>query len=468
MIFLKKLIAILLTGIMLISAAVVYAEDVSSGVFGTEYLENAKELEFEWNITKNSYWELYVYNHSTEMLKIEINKGTRNIHSLEVASKQTAAIYGDGNFDEAVYTVKAVSMGNENLCGKLSYQITNNSDNLQRKIPDNLTDMSGMSSAPKNNVVTVFRPVEIKPVLDNGKTAVNNNIIVLKPSPQTEAVDELVRYGIMKGDPDGNLRHGDYVTRAEAIVMLLRSDAIYSGLLKDYLYRPAFDDIANHWAAKEITFAHENSLVDGTSLTSFEPENNITIQEFAKMLVTLLGYREMAEQRGGYPNGYLTTANSLGIFNNMNKEISQNAQRRDIALMIYNSLDVPLMKQTGFGAKVEYSIMDGKNGTKLQTLRTMLDETASVVPRFNGPEYTGRLLQIGELKKTDSGYSFKNVLDDKDNATYIVDENTFVYLSNNTVELSEIKDSMYAQCWHYSDAADTINILKIELMKEQY
>ena len=38
------------------------------------------------------------------------------------------------------------------------------------------------------------------------------------------------------------------------------------------------------------------------------------------------------------------------------------------------ALDVPLMMQTGFGAQIEYNIMDGSNGTKLFTLRTLLDE----------------------------------------------------------------------------------------------
>lgn len=373
----RKILSLVLSGIMSIMSMGVYATDISSGVFGTEYLENAKALEFTWDITESSYWEIYVYNHGAEALTVEVNKGSRNIFMKEILSKQTATIYGEGKFDKGVYTIKAVSSGTENLCGKLSYQITDNVDNLQRKIPENLTDMSGLSGiagASKNEIATILRPIEIgnvKPVVE--KDIPNDNIFILKASPETEAINELFDYGIMKGDPDGNLRLGDAVTRAEAVTMLIRASAKYNDILKDYLYRPVFDDIENHWAEKEISFAYENGLIDGTSTTTFEPERNVTVQEFAKMLVTILGYKERAERRGGFPHGYMVTANSLGLTENLNRATTQNAIRSDVALMISNSLDVPLMKQSVFGDDVKYTVMDGKNGVALETFRTILD-----------------------------------------------------------------------------------------------
>ena len=371
----KKLLSLLLVGIMMLSSISVFAEDISSGVFGTEYLEGAKELEFTWDITESSYWELYIYNHSEESLKIELNKGTRNIYKKEVSSKQTAEIYAEEKFDKGTYSIKVVSLGAENLCGKLSYQITNNKDNLQRKIPESLKDMSGMAGASSNTPIVVFRPTEsgnVKLVTDAGKVQ-PDRIIELKPAPATAAVNELFTYGIMKGDLDGNPRPTDEITRAEAVALLVRTNANYNEFLKDYLYKPTFDDIESHWAAREISFAFDNGLVEGTSETTFEPERKVTIQEFAKMLVTLLGYKERAEQQGGFPHGYIMTASSLGLMDNLNSETTKNALRKEVALMIVNSLDVPLMKQSGFGANTEYIVMDGKNGVALETFRTILE-----------------------------------------------------------------------------------------------
>lgn len=367
----KKIISLLLVGIMMLSSISVFAEDISSGVFGTEYLEGAKELEFTWNITESSYWELYAYNHSEESMKIIINIGTRDIHKLEVAPKQTAEIYAEEKFNKGTYTIKAVSLGEENLCGKLSYQITNNKDNLQRKAPESLTDMSGMVSDFNNTPIVLYKENEFVNI--KTEKVHHDRVIELKPAPATAAVNELFTYGIMKGDPDGNPRPVDEITRAEAVALLARTNANYNKILKDYLYRPTFDDIESHWAAREISFAYDNGLVEGTSETTFEPERKVTIQEFAKMIVTLLGYKERAEQQGGFPHGYIMTASSLGLMDNLNKETTKNALREDVALMIANSLDVPLMKQSGFGANTEYIVMDGKNGVELETFRTILE-----------------------------------------------------------------------------------------------
>ena len=203
-------------------------------------------------------------------------------------------------------------------------------------------------------------------------TEANNNIIGGTPAaPETKA-SELVSLGILKGDPDGNMRLDDVITRAEATALITRMNANYNDILKDYLYRPTFDDIGNHWAAKEITFAHENALVEGTSETTFEPDKNVTVQEFTKMLITLLGYKEMAEQQGGFPHGYMMTGSRLGLFAGLYLEGPDDVTRGTVAAMLVNSLDVPLMKQSGFGANTEYIVMDGKNGVALETFRTNL------------------------------------------------------------------------------------------------
>ena len=202
----------------------------------------------------------------------------------------------------------------------------------------------------------------------------NNNIIGGGTPTATETkASELISLGILKGDPDGNMRLDDVITRAEATALITRMNANNNDILNDYLYRPTFNDIENHWAAKEITFAHENALVEGTSERTFEPDKNVSVQEFAKMLITLLGYKEMAEQQGGFPHGYMMTGSRLGLFAGLYLEGPDDVSRKTVAAMLVNSLDVPLMKQSGFGANTEYIVMDGKNGVELETFRTILE-----------------------------------------------------------------------------------------------
>ena len=179
-------------------------------------------------------------------------------------------------------------------------------------------------------------------------------------------------YGILKGDPDGNMRLDDNITRSEAIALLIRANAEMNEIAQREILDIKFEDIEGHWAIQEINFAHQNGLIDGTSETTFEPEKNVTNTEFIKMIVTLLGYKPMAE-RMGYPQGYVITANQKGITEGLDLNLNDNALRGDIVKMISNSLDVPMMVQSGFGAYEEYKVMDGKNGVNLVTLRTILE-----------------------------------------------------------------------------------------------
>ena len=187
-----------------------------------------------------------------------------------------------------------------------------------------------------------------------------------------QSVTELKKYDILKGDPDGNMRLDDNITRAEAIALLIRANAEMNEIAQREMLDVKFEDIEGHWAIQEISFAHKNDLVDGTSETTFEPERNVTNAELIKMLVTLLGYKPMAE-RMGYPQGYVMTASQRGITSSMNLNLDADATRGDVVKMIANSLDVPVMVQSGFGAYEEYTVMDGKNGVKLVTLRTILE-----------------------------------------------------------------------------------------------
>lgn len=187
------------------------------------------------------------------------------------------------------------------------------------------------------------------------------------------SASELKEYGILKGDPDGNLRLDDKITRAEAIALLIRANAQMNEIAQRELLDIKFNDVEGHWAVQEICLAHQNGIVDGTSETTFEPERNVTNAEFIKMIVTLLGYKPMTERMGGYPGGYVITANQRGITEGLNLKLDADAVRSDVVKMIANSLDIPIMQQTGFGEDMEYAVMDGKNGVKLITLRTILE-----------------------------------------------------------------------------------------------
>ena len=205
-------------------------------------------------------------------------------------------------------------------------------------------------------------------------------VIVSATELTKEQQTDLYSYGIMVGDENGDLRLNDTITRAEAVKMICCAYDVdvssIDGFVNNY-----FNDVPqNHWAIKYINVAKGLGIVEGDENSNFKPEDEITYNEIVKMIVHVLGYSPMADTRGGYPNGYLMVATQLGVTESLSIKNEGVASRNDVAILISNALDIPIMVQTGidFGTEqpaAEYQIANGENGTKLITLRSMLEET---------------------------------------------------------------------------------------------
>ena len=298
-------------------------------------------------------------------------------------------------------------------------------------------------------------------------------------NPDSEQLSVLYDYGIFCGDENGDLNLDKNITRAEFCKVILAATGHSDGELNKITDAEDFSDVdSEYWAYLYIKSARRLSLIDGYEDGKFLPENDITLNEVIKIVVNALGYAPKAEQAGGYPGGYNSVAEELGLTKNIAALLDEPALRGDVASIIYTALNIPIMQVAGFGGEqMEYKVMDGSEGIPLITWKTLrneehsdntetekTEEDTSDVPRFNGPEYTGIVLKIADLKETADGYTFKNSLDDSDDSTYVINSDTYVYLSSNTVELSEIKADMYAQCWYLTEDTE---ILKIELMEKE-
>lgn len=300
-------------------------------------------------------------------------------------------------------------------------------------------------------------------------------------NPDSEQLSVLYDYGIFRGDENGDLNLDKNITRAEFCKVILTALGYSDGELNKITDAEDFPDVdSEYWAYLYIKSARRLSFIDGYEDGNFLPENDITLNEVIKIVVNALGYAPKAEQAGGYPAGYNSVAEELGLTKNIATLLDEPALRGDVASIIYTALDIPVMQVVGFGEQMEYKVMDGSEDIPLITWKTLrneehsdntepekTEEDTSDVPRFNGPEYTGIVLKIADLKETADGYTFKNSLDDSDDSTYVINSDTYVYLSSNTVELSEIKADMYAQCWYLTEDTGDIEILKIELMEKE-
>ena len=152
----------------------------------------------------------------------------------------------------------------------------------------------------------------------------------------SDAVNGLVRYSIINGYEDGTFRPKNTITRAEFAKIIIAAANLYSRIDYDI----SFDDTQSHWANEYIILAKQYGIVNGTSATTFEPDSNVTYEQAIKMIVCMLGYGNEAESLGGYPNGYISVSEKLGLTDSLQFTATENATRGNIALMISKALDV--------------------------------------------------------------------------------------------------------------------------------
>lgn len=149
------------------------------------------------------------------------------------------------------------------------------------------------------------------------------------------AVTQLMDKIGLAGYTDGTFRPENPINRAEVCTILVKafkpSDA-------DLAAAPdVFNDMtaANiSWAKGYVNYGASKKLVTGYGNGIFRPENNVTYNEVATMLVNALGYTDK-DLSGTWPANYVAKATELGIYKDVDAadKGDEPAVRGDVALM---------------------------------------------------------------------------------------------------------------------------------------
>lgn len=192
------------------------------------------------------------------------------------------------------------------------------------------------------------------------------------------AAERLLSLGIISGDPNGDLRLGDSLTRAEMSVIICGLQGINGA---PNAADTVFGDVdKSHWASGYINAAYNSKIINGNEDGTFRPEDKVTYQEAVKMLVSLLGYAPKADTLGGYPEGYLETARRHGLTSGVEFSPETPCTRGDVFVLAENALDIPLMMQKDDADPGVYVICDGTLNEKGEIevpLRTLITENFS-------------------------------------------------------------------------------------------
>ena len=119
------------------------------------------------------------------------------------------------------------------------------------------------------------------------------------------------------------------------------------GVSKDTLSIPkkrVFTDVSlDNPNAALINYVFERGIMVGHNDASFRPDEKLTCQEASKILVSILGYQELAETSGGYFTGYLKAASDSGILKGVKINYSSEIDTGNLAIMILNALVTEMM-----------------------------------------------------------------------------------------------------------------------------
>lgn len=178
---------------------------------------------------------------------------------------------------------------------------------------------------------------------------------------EQKAAEKLVMLGMTRSYiPKSTISRGEFVS---VLAKVITSDATVYGSDSYFLDVPP-----EHKYADEINKMAAYGAVTGDGNKQFHPDDNITLEQAAVMLVRFLGYHIHAENKGGYASGYTAQAVSLGLMKGV--PVSSGAISRGNAyVMISNALEAGLFVQTGMGANAEY---------KADKTKTLLSEYMQV------------------------------------------------------------------------------------------
>ena len=159
----------------------------------------------------------------------------------------------------------------------------------------------------------------------------------------TEVVDTLVSLGVVNGYDDGSFKPNGTVTRAEMAKMIyvLRTGNSDASAYNDD--KTSFTDIGSHWARGYIKYCQSLGIIAGKSNTKFVPNEKVSAQEAAKMLLVTLGYN--AQKAGLVGTGWASKTNALADENGLLKDVTTSftaaCPRQYAAQLIYNAIFAP-------------------------------------------------------------------------------------------------------------------------------
>lgn len=132
-------------------------------------------------------------------------------------------------------------------------------------------------------------------------------------------------------DPEQRVSRGEFIL---AVINLVGMNNISS--LESI---QGFSDVtASNKYYSSVMAGVSMGLINGDGDGKFKPNDKITASAAIKILVSLLGWEEVAKNKGGYPSGYFTKANELDLMDDISASYDERLTMRDVIILLYNTI----------------------------------------------------------------------------------------------------------------------------------
>lgn len=220
-------------------------------------------------------------------------------------------------------------------------------------------------------------------------------ITEVSDKPYDEAITILSILNIISGGDafkvDDPIKRADVVL---AIVKALDAEAMAKNYASDVIFK---DVTSTSPISGAVNLLSSMGIITGFKGGFFYPDETITYEQAVKMLVCALGYDEYAKNKGGYPFGYITIAQSLGLLKNLGAKTENEMTNGAFAQMLYNALNAEVLDQITFGVdNTRYSSNKGDTWFALK-LNIYKAEGIITANSKTGLEVNNNL-KIGQIK----------------------------------------------------------------------
>lgn len=173
------------------------------------------------------------------------------------------------------------------------------------------------------------------------------------------ALSFLMDLNIERNNEDETYSEDKEITRAEFAVRMIRlmnADAY----IQENSQTPFYDVPADYYASGSINALYQYGIVSGYEDGGFHPEAKVNGNEAVTVLLSVLGYKEYANTRGGYPNGYWSIAIEIGLLKGTSFQGTELLTQKNLIMMIYNALFINVYKLDYYGENSRPEIKEGE------------------------------------------------------------------------------------------------------------